>query len=61
MIGEHSVHHPAEDEILTLTHRATNRQLFAKGAVFALSWLEGQRPGLYTMRDALFGLAGEPI
>jgi 4-hydroxy-tetrahydrodipicolinate reductase len=50
-----------EDEILTLTHRATNRQLFAKGAVFALIWLEGQRPGLYTMRDALFGLAGEPI
>ena len=61
VIGEHSVHLAGEDEILTLTHRATNRQLFAKGAVFALSWLEGQRPGLYTMRDALFGLAGEPI
>jgi 4-hydroxy-tetrahydrodipicolinate reductase len=58
VIGDHSIHFAGTDEMLTLTHRATDRHLFARGAVFALSWLEGQRPGLYSMRDAMFGLSG---
>jgi 4-hydroxy-tetrahydrodipicolinate reductase len=57
IIGEHSVAFVAEDEILTLSHSARDRTLFARGAVAAARWVAGRPPGLYDMRDVL-GFSG---
>ena len=43
----------AEDEILTLSHSARDRSLFARGAVAAALWVAGKPPGLYDMKDVL--------
>jgi len=53
IVGEHSVIFAAEDEILTLSHSARDRGLFARGAVEAALWLRGRGPGLYDMQDVL--------
>ena len=53
IVGEHSVTFAAEDEILTLSHSARDRSLFARGAVAAARWVAGKPPGLYDMRDVL--------
>lgn len=55
--GEHSVIFAAEGEQVVLTHKATSREVFAKGALKAALWGRGKSPGLYTMRDVL-GLGG---
>ncbi len=52
-IGEHSVLFAAEDEILTISHSARDRSLFARGAVEAALWIVGKPPGLYDMQDVL--------
>ena len=53
IVGEHSVVFAAEDEILTLSHSARDRSLFARGAVEAAVWVAGKEPGLYDMQDVL--------
>jgi 4-hydroxy-tetrahydrodipicolinate reductase len=54
VIGAHDVSFFGDSEVLTLSHHAENRALFAEGALFAASWLKGQSAGrLYSMRDAL--------
>lgn len=53
VVGEHTVFFFSEGERLELTHKATNRNLFAKGALRAASWSQGKTPGLYSMRDVL--------
>jgi len=53
IVGEHSVVFAAEDEILTLSHSARDRSLFARGAVEAARWLGGRPPGQYDMQDVL--------
>jgi 4-hydroxy-tetrahydrodipicolinate reductase len=53
IVGEHSVTFAAEDELLTLSHSARDRSLFARGAVAAARWVAGKPPGLYDMRDVL--------
>jgi 4-hydroxy-tetrahydrodipicolinate reductase len=53
IVGEHSVIFAAEDEILTLSHSARDRSLFARGAVEAAAWLSGRPAGLYDMQDVL--------
>ena len=53
IVGEHSVVFAAEDEILTLSHSARDRSLFARGAVEAARWVAGRRPGAYDMQDVL--------
>lgn len=57
IVGEHSVHFAAEDEIVTLSHSARDRTLFARGAVEAAVWAAARaaerRPGLYDMQDVL--------
>jgi len=53
VIGEHCVRFLGDGERLELTHRATDRALFARGALQAARWLVGRRPGLYSMRDVL--------
>ncbi|MFT5122430.1 MAG: 4-hydroxy-tetrahydrodipicolinate reductase [Kiritimatiellia bacterium] len=57
VVGDHSVLFAAEGEMLELSHRATNRDTFAIGALRAAAWLADKGPGLYSMRDVL-GLQG---
>lgn len=51
--GEHTVFFCADGERVELSHRATDRIIFAKGALRAVRWLAGRPPGLYGMRDVL--------
>ncbi len=51
--GEHTVVLAGDGERIELTHRATNREVFARGAVTAALWARGKPPGLYAMRDVL--------
>jgi len=53
VVGEHTVIFAGAGERMELTHRCTNRQLFARGAVRAALWTEGKPPGLYSMKDVL--------
>ena len=53
IIGEHSVSFAADEEILTLSHSARDRTLFAKGALAAALWTRDKPPGLYDMQDVL--------
>ena len=53
IVGEHSVSFAGMQEVITLSHSATDRGLFAKGAVAAARWAIGKPPGLYSMRDVL--------
>ena len=49
--GEHSVIMSSTNETLSLTHKVTDRRVFAAGAIKAARWLLTQRPGLYGMQD----------
>jgi len=53
VVGDHTVHFLADGERLELTHRATSRENFARGAVRAARWLAGRKPGFYDMQDVL--------
>jgi 4-hydroxy-tetrahydrodipicolinate reductase len=53
IIGEHTVMFASDDEVLTLSHSAIDRSLFAKGAVAAAAWVRSRKPGLYDMQDVL--------
>lgn len=53
VVGEHTVYFYADGERLELTHRATNRALFARGALRAAVWSKDKPAGLYSMRDVL--------
>lgn len=49
--GEHTVHFFGDNESITLTHHATNRQIFVNGALQTAQWLEGKPAGMYNMKD----------
>jgi len=51
--GEHSVIFAGADERIELTHKATDRMIFARGALRAAQWAHGRPPGLYSMLDVL--------
>lgn len=51
VIGDHVVHLLGEGERIELTHRASNRDLFASGALRAARWLRGKGPGRYGLAD----------
>ena len=53
VVGEHTVYFLGEGERLELTHRATSRDQFARGAVRAARWSVGRPPGLHDMFDVL--------
>ena len=53
MVGEHTVFFLSDGERIELTHRATSRDQFARGAVRAAGWASAQEPGLYSMQDVL--------
>lgn len=53
VVGDHTVIFAADGERVELTHKASNRGVFAKGAVRAAMWAGDKQPGLYSMRDVL--------
>ena len=52
-VGDHTVNFIGNGERIELTHRASDRRIYAQGAVFAASWVVNREPGLYSMRDVL--------
>lgn len=53
VVGDHTVLFASDGERVELTHKASSRMTFAKGAVRAAHWLEGQENGFYDMEDVL--------
>ena len=53
IVGEHTVYFAGTGERIELTHRASNRDTFAKGALRAAAWLINKPAGLYEMQDVL--------
>jgi 4-hydroxy-tetrahydrodipicolinate reductase len=53
IVGDHTVTFAAEGERVEITHKASSRMSFARGAVRAAGWLGGRSAGLYDMQDVL--------
>jgi 4-hydroxy-tetrahydrodipicolinate reductase len=53
IVGEHDVIFAADGERIVLRHLATDRTIFARGALKAALWGQGQKPGRYDMMDVL--------
>ena len=53
VIGDHTVHLLGQGERLELTHRATSRDVFARGAIRAAKAIAKRKPGRYTMADVI--------
>ncbi len=53
IVGEHDVIFAGENEVLTLSHSALSRDVFASGAVSAAIFLANQAPGLYNMKEMI--------
>lgn len=53
--GDHSIIFESPTERLEFSHSVTTRDVFADGALRAAVWIADQPPGLYSMRDVLFG------
>ena len=58
VVGDHTVLFAADGERVEITHKASSRMTFAKGAVRAALWLQARQPGLYDMQDVLGLKAG---
>ncbi len=55
IVGDHDVIFAGKDEVVTFSHRAYSKAVFAKGAVEAAKFLAGKGPGLYAMADVIEG------
>ena len=55
VVGEHTVMFAGDGERLELTHKASSRKIFAKGAVKAAIWAKNKQKGFYSMKDILMG------
>jgi len=53
VVGDHTVLFAADGERVEITHKASSRMTFAKGAVRSALWLQGRAPALYDMQDVL--------
>lgn len=53
VVGDHTVIYAAPGERVELTHKASSRETFARGALRAAQWAFGRPPGLYDMQDVL--------
>jgi 4-hydroxy-tetrahydrodipicolinate reductase len=53
VVGDHTVLFATEGERVEITHKASSRMTFAKGAVRSALWLDGRWAGLYDMQDVL--------
>lgn len=51
--GNHDIIFAGEKEIITLSHHAESREIFANGAIKAAKYLINQKPGFYTMKDMI--------
>ena len=51
IVGEHEIIFAGHDEIITISHSARSKELFATGAINAALFLEGKPAGLYNMRQ----------
>ena len=56
--GEHEVYFFGNDEVVTITHQAASRKIFAIGAIKAAEYLQGKKPGIYDMQDVLLAHSG---
>lgn len=53
IVGDHDVIFAGLDEVITLSHTAYSKSIFAKGAIRAAKFLAGKNPGLYDMKPVL--------
>ncbi len=53
VVGRHTVGFYNDGEFLELNHTATSRETFARGAIKVAKWLVNQKPGIYSINDAL--------
>ncbi len=53
VVGDHTVIFAGNGERVELTHQATSRETFARGALRAVRWVRGRPAGLYDMQDVL--------
>ncbi|MBZ0167731.1 MAG: 4-hydroxy-tetrahydrodipicolinate reductase [Candidatus Omnitrophica bacterium] len=53
VIGDHTICFESAEDVLTITHHAKDRSMFARGALTAAKFLQNKKPGLYTMQDVL--------
>jgi 4-hydroxy-tetrahydrodipicolinate reductase len=53
VVGDHTVLFAALGERVELTHKASDRGIFARGALRAAQWVVNQPPGVYDMQDVL--------
>lgn len=51
IVGEHEILFAGHDEVITLSHSASSKEVFATGSINAAMFLCGKQPGLYSMRD----------
>ena len=60
IVGTHEVRFVGAGDILSLSHEALDRSIFARGAVMAAEWASRQvSPGLYSMKEVIIGATGE--
>jgi 4-hydroxy-tetrahydrodipicolinate reductase len=53
VVGDHTVMFAGPGERIELTHKASDRGIFARGALRAAQWVVAQKPGVYDMQDVL--------
>ncbi|MDB5987349.1 MAG: 4-hydroxy-tetrahydrodipicolinate reductase [Nevskia sp.] len=53
VVGDHTVMFLGDGERIEISHKASSRGNFARGALRAAAWLSGRGPGLYDMQDVL--------
>ena len=53
IVGDHSVIFAGQEEVLTISHSAQTRNVFARGAIAAARFMSGKEPGMYSMKDLI--------
>ena len=53
IVGDHDVIFAGEDEVITFSHRAYSKAVFAKGSISAAKFIVGKEPGMYDMSDVV--------
>lgn len=53
VIGDHTIRFESDEDVLTISHHAKDRSMFAKGAITAAKFLKNKKSGLFTMQDVL--------
>ena len=53
IVGEHDVIFAGNNEVVTLSHLATGKEIFAEGAVKVAKYIAGKEPGMYNMNSLI--------